>query len=350
MEQLGQTVSSDQNIYINFRSVENISDIPEEFEIKPEIFQKNLITEDIIEQKIFAENSMPYILMKSNLCERPIKLFIDTGAAVSIIANDVVKNEVIKENYILNLFGIAGKEISIKTQGMIHNTFLMGNISLQTKLHIVDRKYIGPSDGYLGFDFLAPYKVNIDLNEMILTINLKKLMKLNQNENDELNNEPKNGHSNEEIEENFLNIFGQYYDFEPERHKRLKKNQRNKIILNDPIQDKFDPKECQRNKFFKINTCPIDSITKNGYTIKKYYAKSILNNSEPFPIINTEKYKYSSVCGKTPHEKIENVDVSTLTNKYCSQLRTKMETPQVFENCKNIDSNTTSVYYFKDYG
>lgn len=366
MEQLGHTVSSNSNISINFRSAENDLNISQKIEIKPEISYRNSITKEIIEQKIFSKNEMPYILLKTNLCDRPIKLSIDTGAAVSIIASDLVRNEMIEENYKLNLFDIADKEICTTTQGMVYCIFSMNNANLKTKLHIVDRKYAGPGDGYLGFDFLASYKVNIDLNKMNLTINLKKFMKLNHDQNDILNNEPKNGQLNEEIEENFLNILAQYYDFVPEVQNKLKKNHRNKMILkkfskNKPVEynffNEFDQKECQKNKLFKINTCQEKcptSSTKKQDTVENYYVKSNSNNSHNVSlsnckIIDSETYQASLARGKIPQKKIANCGVSTLMKRNCSKKRNGI-TPQVYENYKNLDSNTISVNYFKDYG
>lgn len=359
MEQLGQDVSSNSNISINFRLGENITDISQKIKNEPEISQINSNTKEIIEQKMFAENGMPYILLETNLCARPIKLFIDTGATVSIIANDVVKNEVIKENYILNLFGIAGKEDSVNTQGMLHGIFSMDNTSLKTKLHLIDRKYVGPGDGYLGFDFLAPYKVNIDLNKMILTINLKKLIKLNQNENDKLIIVATNGHLNEEIEENFLNILAQHYVFEPKRQKCLKKNHKNEKSLKkskgkDPIEDKvfnkLDQKECQNNKFFKINVCQINCSTSPKVdTIAQN--RSNLDNNKSFSsngILDSEMYQTSLACGKIPQQKIENCVVSTLEKKYYPKI--KIKKPRFSEINKNSDLNTSYVHYFKDYG
>lgn len=373
MEQLGQMVSSDSSFSMNFISAENISDISHKIINKPEISQKNSIIDDIIKQKIFAENGMPYILLKTNLCERPIKLYIDTGAAISIVADDVIKNEIIKENDIINLFGLDGKEVSIKTQGIVHNIFTMGNSLLKTKLHIVDRKYVGPGDGYLGIDFLAPYKVIIDLNEMFITINFKKLMITNQNENDELNNEPKKGHSNAEIEENFLNILAQSYEFQPRNIKNLQKKQNLRKLYAKNISkntNTLTQKEFENDKNFKINTCQETRSSKNSkkgdtinkLNVKNYYAKNNSNNShiQSLPnnkVLDMEQYRNSLVYGKIPEnasckeQKCESLPYSpsTLVKKQYYETAQEFETPQFNEIYGNSDLNT-NVHYFKDYG
>lgn len=437
MESLGQIVPSISHICINFRTVDNEPQVLEKISTTPQVFQYEVNSDKILKHEFILENGIPFIFLETNLCERPIKLFVDTGAAVSIIANDVIENEVIRENYILNLFGIAGKEFPIKTEGMVHGIIDFNNTFLGSTFHLVDRKYIGTADGYLGFDFLAPYKVNIDLGQICLQINLDNIMQrelqsekssLNKEEeieqnltvekenslkssaeekeeteefflniliqnydfepinslinvqnskteknheekinlkelnnsnqnNDELSNEPKNGHSNEEIEENFLNIIGQYNDFELKRPKRLKKNQRKffkKINKIDPNQDtlfkEFDQKMSQKNE---LNTCqvkcPTNSITKNENTIKNCYAK-IKSNNEIFPVINTEKYQYIIFSGKTPQKRTENCGASTLMKKYCSKEENKIKTPQLNEIYKNLNLNTSNNHYFKDYG
>lgn len=356
MEQLGQFVSSSQNISINFNLAENTSDILHKIEIKPEFFQKNSNTEEIIVQKIHSENGIPYILVNTNLCERPIKLYIDTGAAVSIIANNVIENDTIKENEALNLFGINDTETPFVTQGIVHSTFSMGNTFLKTKLHIVDRKFVGPGDGFLGFDFLAPYKVNIDLNEMFITINLKELMIANENDNqseiDKLNTKPQKENLNDEIEENFMNILAQFYYFEPESNENVKKNSRNQIssrTFSENVSDQnktFDKIDQKESQEFTLNTCH-------------------LNNShiQPLPIsniINMEQYQSSLVCNEFSQESNENCDdleckslpspSSTSIKKYNFNTNFEFQAPFFNKIVKNCDLNTTNIHHFKDYG
>lgn len=154
----GQHVSSVTNqTSINFRTInmnKNLIHTSHHLEIIPKKYPES---KDLIEHKIFNENGAPFIYIQTNLCERPLKLLIDTGAAISLLASDVVENDTHKIDYIVNLFGIIGKDISVKTEGMIHCIFTIDDRHLGTTLHLINRKHAGPADGYLGYDFLCPY-------------------------------------------------------------------------------------------------------------------------------------------------------------------------------------------------
>lgn len=413
MEQLGQTVSSNSDIFINFRSAQNKSDIPQKMIIIPEISQKNSKIEEIVEQKIFSDRGMPFILLNTSLCERPIKLYIDTGATVSIIADDVIKNDIIIENDTLNLLGITGKEVSIKTLGMVHSIFQMGNTFLKSKLHTVDRKYAGPGDGFLGFDFLAPYKVNIDLDQLCLRINLKNIitneMKTidliikEETEENLLTNEIRtisetktnNLIIKEETEQPFLNILAQNYEFEtinssinsiPKKSKIRKsmnteKTKSNKYfdptkafekntteyekypIFPSSIQNTHNGDENSFNKL-KLDEYPEKEkdIMKNiciQYSPQFYLARDPIGTKNVFKhnvhLLPKAKMVMSKQLRipqglKKPQEKIANCGGSTLMKKECSRKQNKIETPLVDENYKNSDSIIPSVHYFKDYG
>lgn len=344
MEQSGQTVSSNSNISINFLK-ENNTEFSQNFSKispKPVVLQMN------------SQGGMPFILLNTNLCERPIKMFIDTGAAVSIIASDVIDDKIIEENCTLNFFGINENNNSIKTHGMVHSIFSIHETFLNINLHIVDRKYTGSADGYLGLDFLASYKINIDLNKMFLIIKLRN--NINSNENDKLNNEPEKGHLKEEIEENFLNILSQSY-FEPEKSKKLQKKRKTK---------------CQKNKKVEIKTCQQICTTSSAKileTVKHTVDKSNLenccvkNNIQSLPnskFIDMEQYQNSLVCSNVPQEKNINCQeqkyessqssLNTLLKKQGSETNYNFETPKVIQIGKMSDSNTSSVHYFEDYG
>lgn len=131
----------------------------------------------MIEHEIFSENGAPYILLETNLSERPLKLLVDTGASISLLASDLIYKNIKKANYIINLYGIVGKDVSIQTEGFVQGILSVSGCWLGTTLHLVDRKYSGPADGYLGYDFLAPYGVILNMNNMCLQINLNEITK-----------------------------------------------------------------------------------------------------------------------------------------------------------------------------
>lgn len=116
-----------------------------------------------IQHKIFQENNAPYILIQTNLCYRPLKFLIDTGASLSLLSNEIISKKSYKRNCKINLYGLVGKEMPIRTKGTIDTLLTLDNQSINTTFHVVDKKFSGPGDGYLGYDFLSLYKAHIDL-------------------------------------------------------------------------------------------------------------------------------------------------------------------------------------------
>lgn len=191
---------------INFRTSDNNEEILKVLKNFQFISREKNNTKSRIISKIFNENGAAYILLKSNICERPLKLLIDTGASITLLANDLAPKNIDIINYIIKLFGVV-KDISIETCGMMHATFDIDGKKLETVLHLVERKYAGPADDYLGYDFLSAYKTILDMDEMKIEFNSKS--------------EPikTKWHPLEEVIENpdgldFLTILAYSYDFE----------------------------------------------------------------------------------------------------------------------------------------
>lgn len=213
MECDGQHISSpDPDMTMNFRTSDNNEEILEILRNFQLVSREKNDTKSKITSEIFNENGAAYILLKSNFCERPLKLLIDTGASITLLANDLAPETTNVINYIIKLFGVV-KDISIETQGMMHGTFDINGEKFETILHLVDRKYAGPADGYLGYDFLSTYKTIIDMNQMKIQFNL----------------EPKMARKEQIIEnqENFLDILAKSYDFEGFEKENEQKIERN---------------------------------------------------------------------------------------------------------------------------
>lgn len=177
MEQEGLLApSAIDNITINFRTTENDEktlNLLRSFNIHPQNENHKSIE---IKHKIFSENGAPFIYLCTNLSDRPLKLLCDTGAAISILASDIVLDKVKRVDCVINLYGIAGRDVSVKTQGMVVGLFRMSKQLITTNLHLVDRKFAGPADGYLGFSFFQNYNIIIDMNEMCVKFNLDNLV------------------------------------------------------------------------------------------------------------------------------------------------------------------------------
>lgn len=199
MECEGQHIPSlKDNMSINFRTTNNseeslefirnlfsmpnkisVSEPPTLNDNNTNAIEDNEEKNNALEYEICNEKGAAYIYLKTNLTERPIKLLIDTGASISILADDIVSKNVEIINYTFDLFGIVGKEVSVKTKGMVHAIYEISGHLLGTTIHLIDRKFAGPADGYMGYDFLCPYGVLINMSKMCIEIDLKNLMKRN---------------------------------------------------------------------------------------------------------------------------------------------------------------------------
>lgn len=90
-----------------------------------------------------------FIFLFTNITKRPIKLVVDTGAVISLIADDIILEGTPKMNCKLDLCCVTGQENIIQTGGTIFGFSAINNHLLQTTMHLIDRKYAGPADGYL---------------------------------------------------------------------------------------------------------------------------------------------------------------------------------------------------------
>lgn len=165
--------------------------------------------------KIYNENGSPFVTIKSNLCERPLKCLLDTGASISLVSNKIVSGEMYKIEKKINVFGIMGKEVSIKTEGIIIGVLNVGNYLLTINLHVIEGECLGSADALLGYDLLAPFKTLMNMNEMYLEFNLGNFGKFE----DKLTENRKK----EKKEPNFLEILAENYEFEIE-NKDIKRN------------------------------------------------------------------------------------------------------------------------------
>lgn len=162
---------------INFRASENDERILNKLQNFQISSNTNFLNNDTIEYEIHTEGGAPFIYLKTNLIDRPIKFLVDTGASISLLASDLVSEHINKINYTIDLYGMVGKEVSVQTQGMVHSILSFNGHLLGTTLHLIDRKYAGPGEGYLGYDFLCPYGVIMNLSKMCIQINLKEIIK-----------------------------------------------------------------------------------------------------------------------------------------------------------------------------
>lgn len=328
MERNGEFVSPNANISINFRT-QNEEDVLRKFAQIPEILNYDSTNKnETIEHKIFFEKGGPFILVvKTNLCERPLKFILDIRAAISIVADNIVDNDLKINDFKVNIFGIENLNTSTTTKGMVNSILTINNTLMSTNLHLVGGKYLGPADGCLGLDFLLAYKVIIDLSNMCILLNLKKIIK-SEIEN-ETNIRPKNGQSKRKIKENIMNI----YKFESENTNEIKKS---------------------------IKKMPKSSKSKFNPTNEKNFSteKMIFNNSTCSKIIPATQQCSNSLPNSNDkkYKKLQRID--TFKTQCCPKNEQPPQNSSVAitsksilkNNFENNPSNRSQLYFFKDYG
>lgn len=115
-------------------------------------------------------DSSAYWEVQTDFTTRPIKLLLDTGAEVTLIAIDVLLSLQLG-NFRISLTGVTGPEHAITTHGNFMGSLITeNNIKWPTEIHAVDRKYAGQYDGYLGFDFMMAYGAIIDFRNRRLIL------------------------------------------------------------------------------------------------------------------------------------------------------------------------------------
>lgn len=234
-----------------------------------------------VEYDLELLNNALYINLFTNVTKRPIKLLVDTGAVITLVASDVIMDFTPKLNCVLDLCGVTGSTDLIQTRGAVNGYSMINNNTLGTTMHLVDRKYAGPADGYLGFDFLSQYRTIIDMNEK------KIYFKLGDDEKTRPKIEINPDHINKEIEfpiekDDFLEIIGNAYDFSETTnyaHDNPKNEFKQYFNAIKHFKQKFEEREndkpfmlsemiCNNDTF--LHPMPIFSTTSN-YTIGLFH-------------------------------------------------------------------------------
>lgn len=226
--------SNCSHLSINFRTAENDKETLEKLKNFQRIFLNNVKVNKTVKLDLHYEDRAIFVYLKTNLCKQRLKLLVDTGASLSLLNRNKVAENVKKTDYIVNLYGIVGKDVSVKTEGFVNGLIEADEHVIATTLHLVDEKYKGPGDGYLGFDFLASYFAIIDMNNMKLVINLSEAMRSRNGDEVKPNGEPDNT-ENEVTEETdeatrFLNCIALFYEHECEPEHRRKEERLRKIM------------------------------------------------------------------------------------------------------------------------
>ncbi|XP_031625654.1 uncharacterized protein LOC116342280 [Contarinia nasturtii] len=112
-----------------------------------------------------VEGRSTFVTLSSNITTRPLKLLIDCGATLSLVASDVIKPGAVDESHREIVYGCENRDI--ETLGLAHVMIsLKGNRNIDIQMHVMNRTNIRPNcDGYLGFDVMVKYNMTVDLDK-----------------------------------------------------------------------------------------------------------------------------------------------------------------------------------------
>lgn len=115
---------------------------------------RNLNQEKTIILNIKEENEAITWTVTTNVTIKPIKLIIDTGSQVTLIAEDLIKQNVVIGPPEFYITGISGRECRVSTAGSVDAMYLCEQGTLSDNFNLIDRRYTGNYDGYLGMKFM----------------------------------------------------------------------------------------------------------------------------------------------------------------------------------------------------
>lgn len=173
MKYRGQHISSPEQIKtIEFK---NFNNSPDQHLLINSLQNFFVDKYENISHDITIENYAPFINLKTTSIDGPIKMMIDTGASVSIISSRIIPPEKELQNIKCRLFGLGSSTDGILSMGLLHTNTIINGVSLGLSLHVIDQKFLGRIDGFLGFDFLTNYRTNIDIENKKIYFRLNDL-------------------------------------------------------------------------------------------------------------------------------------------------------------------------------
>lgn len=226
-----------------------------------------------IEAKIEKENRTITIKATTDATEGTIKLMVDTGSQISLIAKERIKQgaKITQKGYIIS--GIAGKDHAIRTEGTIQAKITINETELEEEFIIMEEKYLRPYDGYLGCEFLNRMKGSINLEDDKLILKqeeriiqpegkTKQMQEQTDNINEEAEEEPQTqrdklvayvryGHSINMEAEQYVKYFASDNKEEVPKEQKVRTNhQRNRkdIIVGELELDNCNSEQAQTIK------------------------------------------------------------------------------------------------------
>lgn len=118
------------------------------------------------ERKRSDRTRTPIFAFVNSFTSDPVELLIDCGAEVCIISDQKTLKSKQAKKPIYRITGVTGNDSSFNTKGSLIGNFITDdNNDWLAEIHLVDDKYTGNFDGYVGLDFLKKHHAIIDTLE-----------------------------------------------------------------------------------------------------------------------------------------------------------------------------------------
>lgn len=120
-----------------------------------------------------------------DVANRTIKLLIDTGSEITIVASDVIDNTDEIETTNVALTGLSGNQHAIPTEGTVRAKIFIKDATINETIYIIQRKgtYLESEefDGFLGREFLKRHGATIDLHNDTIQLRVTPVYELRNN-------------------------------------------------------------------------------------------------------------------------------------------------------------------------
>lgn len=117
-----------------------------------------------------------------DVANRAVKLLIDTGSEITIVASDVIDNADEIETTNVALTGLSGNKHAIQAEGMIRAKLFINDVTIIETIYIIQREntYLETDefDGFLGREFLKRHGATIDLHNDTIQLRVKPVYEI----------------------------------------------------------------------------------------------------------------------------------------------------------------------------
>lgn len=165
------------------------------------------------------ENRSAYWVITTNFTTRPVKLLLDSGAQITLIAKELFTKELsTSERYTLSGFNSRAEPGT--TNGFYDGEYITKNgTHWPARVHAVDRDFAGPFDGYLGMDFILEYNAILDFGAQKMTIHAG--IGIEKQHNDNVVNEPRGESTSSDPDSDASPFFSAGAEYDPSMNESM---------------------------------------------------------------------------------------------------------------------------------